>query len=80
MEPTAAAVQSNEIWPTFTTDADGVGRASITVNHAARPDALSIVVHDPEVDNHATGRGTQETTEPVVASLTSTAHRTGERP
>jgi hypothetical protein len=51
LDPTAAAGQANEIWAPFTTDADGVGRASTTVNHAARPEAMSIVVHDPAANN-----------------------------
>jgi superoxide dismutase, Cu-Zn family len=43
----ATADQANEIWPgPFTTDADGVGRASVQVDHAARPDAQSVVIHD----------------------------------
>ena len=43
--------ESNEIWPGFTTDADGVGRANINVAHAARPDAQAIVIHDPAASN-----------------------------
>jgi hypothetical protein len=46
-DPAAAAGQANEIWTPFTTDADGVGRTSSTVDHAARPDAMSLVIHDP---------------------------------
>jgi hypothetical protein len=51
IDPTAAAGQANEIWTPFTTDADGVGRTSTTVNHAARPDAMSLVIHDPAANN-----------------------------
>jgi hypothetical protein len=41
------ADQTNEIWPgPFTTDGDGVGRASVQASHAARPDAQSVVIHD----------------------------------
>jgi hypothetical protein len=50
-DPTAAAGQANEIWTPFTTDADGVGRTSVTVNHYARPDAMSLVIHDPAANN-----------------------------
>jgi Cu/Zn superoxide dismutase len=40
-------VEGNEIWPAFTTDAAGVGLASVSVSHPVRGDALSVVVHDP---------------------------------
>jgi hypothetical protein len=48
---TDADQTTNEIWPEFTTDADGVGRASVDVAHAALPDAQSIVIHDPDAAN-----------------------------
>lgn len=41
-------VESNEIWPVFTTDAMGFGWSQITLEHVAREDAVSIIVHDPE--------------------------------
>ena len=41
----------NELWPAFTTDADGVGRVGISTDHLARGDAMSVVVHDPGADN-----------------------------
>jgi hypothetical protein len=45
------ALEENEIWPSFTTDAGGIGRASVTVSHFARGDAMSVVVHDPITTN-----------------------------
>ncbi|MEM9489691.1 MAG: hypothetical protein AAGC55_11130 [Myxococcota bacterium] len=44
-------IESNELWPQFTSDELGVGRASISDTHLARPDAQSIVVHDPLMGN-----------------------------
>jgi len=45
-------VEDNEIWPAFTTNANGVGHGFIEVpGHVAREDAVSIVVHDPMADN-----------------------------
>ena len=38
---------NNEIHLPFMTDAMGIGRTSMTANHFARPDAQSVVVHDP---------------------------------
>jgi hypothetical protein len=43
----AAAVETNEIWPRFVTDATGLGTGNVTVRHLARPEAQSIVLHDP---------------------------------
>lgn len=43
----AAAVQQNEIWLSIVTDATGAGVARVTTPHVARPDATSIVIHDP---------------------------------
>jgi hypothetical protein len=37
----------NEIWPGFTTNNAGVGNGKATHAHIARPEAQSIVVHDP---------------------------------
>jgi hypothetical protein len=48
LTPSTAA---NEIHVGFTTDQSGIGRASVSVNHAARPDAQSIVIHDPAASN-----------------------------
>jgi len=42
-----AAVESNEIWIRFTTDANGAGAGSVVSNAIARPEAQSIVIHDP---------------------------------
>lgn len=47
----AETVEENEIWPTFTTDDGGIGRRTLTVDHAARMDAQSIVIHDTENNN-----------------------------
>lgn len=44
-------VEENEIWPAIETNADGVGNGEVSVDHMARGDALSIVVHDPNADN-----------------------------
>lgn len=44
-------VESNEIWPSFTTDENGNGEASMVVTHRVREDAQSVVVHNPEADN-----------------------------
>jgi Cu/Zn superoxide dismutase len=43
--------EDNELWPAFTTDADGNAVASVTDAHVARADAMSVVIHDPEADN-----------------------------
>lgn len=48
IEETAA---DNEIWPGFTTDAGGVGRATVSTPHAVRPDGQAVIVHDPDGDN-----------------------------
>lgn len=39
--------RENEIRPFLKTNSTGIGEGEITVNHWARPDAQSIVVHDP---------------------------------
>jgi hypothetical protein len=44
-------VEANELWPYFASDAEGVGAASVSFAHDARGDALSIIVHDPAMDN-----------------------------
>ncbi len=41
------AVDTNEIWPSFTSNEDGIGRASVSVTHVARGDAMSVVIHAP---------------------------------
>lgn len=43
-EVTASA--ANEIWTSLTTNATGHGEMRVAVNHVARPDAASIVIHD----------------------------------
>lgn len=40
-------VQANEIWPVIMADANGDGVGMARVNHYARPDARSIVIHEP---------------------------------
>lgn len=48
IDPSAVgAVESNEIWPTVTTDEDGKGRGVAIVDHIARPEGQSVVIHDP---------------------------------
>ncbi len=37
----------NEIWPVFTTNADGVGHGSAVHDHVARDDARAVVIHWP---------------------------------
>jgi hypothetical protein len=44
----ATAVESNELWLHITTDAAGSGSASVTVDHIARAEAFSVVVHDTD--------------------------------
>lgn len=38
----------NEIWPGFTTDASGHGNGRAANNFVARPQAQSVVIHDPD--------------------------------
>lgn len=40
-------VEANEIWPNVTVDMDGLGIGYARVNHYARVDARSIVIHEP---------------------------------
>lgn len=48
IDPTISAViESNEIWLAFTTDATGSGSVNREIMHMARPEAQSIVIHDP---------------------------------
>jgi hypothetical protein len=42
-----AATPPNEIWPTFTTNAAGIGNGRAAVDYVARPDAMSVVIHAP---------------------------------
>lgn len=51
IEPGGPVDDVNEIWPMFTSDAEGVGQASLTVAHRVRGDAQSVVVHDPNAGN-----------------------------
>ena len=45
----AATVASNEIWPgPITADADGVANGKAKVEHSARADAVSVVIHAPD--------------------------------
>lgn len=41
----------NEIWPEFTTNAAGIGNGNATNDFTARPEAQSVVVHDPDAGN-----------------------------
>ena len=48
IDPTIAdTIEANEIWPAVSAGAQGVGYGDRTVLHRARPEAQSIVVHDP---------------------------------
>jgi Cu-Zn family superoxide dismutase len=48
IDPTVAMTDPmNELHVPFTTDATGLGRATLTAMHFARPDAQSVVIHDP---------------------------------
>jgi hypothetical protein len=42
----ATATEANEIWLHIMTDATGAGSATTTVNHLARAEAYSVIVHD----------------------------------
>ena len=41
----------NEIWPGFTTNAAGNGSGNAMNDFTARPEAQSVVIHDPEAGN-----------------------------
>ncbi len=45
----AMAVESNEIWLNFTSDAAGKGEAMVSSNHVARAEAQSMVIHGNDV-------------------------------
>jgi hypothetical protein len=47
IDPTQPAGQANEIWPTVNIKEDGEGTGYARVNTAIRPDARSVVIHDP---------------------------------
>jgi Cu-Zn family superoxide dismutase len=47
------AQQTNEIWLNLTTDGSGAGTQTISVSHLARPEAGSIVIHDPDASRLA---------------------------
>jgi hypothetical protein len=53
LDPTVEGTEeANEIWPTLTSNGDGVARTEVSLEgHVARPDAQSIVIHDPNADN-----------------------------
>lgn len=46
-DPAGPAAPPNEIWPGFTTDADGVGNGRAIVDGTAGPTAVSVVIHAP---------------------------------
>jgi hypothetical protein len=53
LDPSITATEeSNEIWPGFTTSDTGVGYGRITVDHRVRGDALSVVVHAPDMSKY----------------------------
>ena len=43
----ATPVETNELWLKVLTDVNGAGTNTILANHLARPEAQSIVIHDP---------------------------------
>jgi uncharacterized RmlC-like cupin family protein len=43
----AETVEANEVWPAFTTNANGAGRASVRAAGLLRGDAMSVVIHNP---------------------------------
>ena len=43
-------MEDNELWPAFTTDADGQATVESVFAHAARADAMAVVIHDPNAD------------------------------
>lgn len=48
IDPTVMDTQeANELWPAITSNPDGWGAGYVTVEHTARPEAQSIVVHEP---------------------------------
>jgi hypothetical protein len=52
LDPAAPAAESNEIWLSVLTNADGISVSEKLVpTHVARGDALSVVVHDPAAAN-----------------------------
>jgi len=46
-DPAGPAAPPNEIWPGFTTNADGIGNGNATVDWIAGASAVSVVVHAP---------------------------------
>ena len=46
-DPAGPAQPPNEIWPSFTTNAFGIGNGNATVLATAGPAAVSVVVHAP---------------------------------
>lgn len=47
-DPDGGAEPPNELWPEFETDHLGRARTSATAPWVARPEAASVVVHDPD--------------------------------
>jgi Cu/Zn superoxide dismutase len=47
IDPAAGAAEQNEMWLPLTTDGDGIGWSQTFVAHLARPEAQSLVIHDP---------------------------------
>lgn len=46
-DPNGAAEPPNELWPVLDTDRLGRARTNVTAHWVARPEAASVVVHDP---------------------------------
>lgn len=49
--PSGGVSAVNEIWPTVQTNGQGNGLGLVTHAHRARPDAMSIVIHQPGTNN-----------------------------
>lgn len=46
-DPAGVGTPPNELWPAFTTDADGAGNGKDTSSLTAGPTAVSVVIHAP---------------------------------
>ena len=77
IDPTEpATLEDNEIWPFLVSDGSGVGIGEASVAHVARPEAQSIVIHDPSdgtriaICDLGTRPAQYKTTGTVVATAT----------
>lgn len=68
IDPTITATEeSNEIWPSFTTNNTGVGYGRVTVDHRVRGDALSVVIHGPDMSKFLCADLAPESLSPLQA-------------